>query len=222
MTKAVQGALRLDKKFDVIANHLANTSTAGYKAETLSFDDVFKAQMRIDMSQGSVLPSGNPLDIAITGDGFFKVRTPYGDRYTRNGTFTLDKDNNLITQEGYRVLGQDGPLNFEGDNITVSDSGDIQVDGSQVGKFKIVTFNALENLEKEGNGLFVYKGNVADERTVSQTSVQQYALEQSNVAVVTEMAEMITTSRLFESFQKLIQSYDEMDSKAVNEVGLVK
>lgn len=222
MTKAVQGALRLDKKFDIIANHLANTSTAGYKAETLSFDDVFQARMRIDMSQGSVHPSGNPLDLAITGDGFFKVQTPNGDRYTRNGTFLLDKDQYLITQEGYRVLGEDGPLNLDGEAVTVSDNGDVHVDGTPVGTLKIVTFSAPELLEKQGTGLFLYNGDIADERVPEQLSVQQFALEQSNVAVVTEMADMITTSRLFESFQKLIQSYDEMDAKAVGDVGLVR
>jgi flagellar basal-body rod protein FlgG len=222
MSKAVQGALRLDKKFDVIANHLANAGTAGYKAETLSFDGLFQAQMRIDMSQGSVQPTGNPLDLAITGDGFFKVQTPNGDRYTRNGTFLLDKDNYLITQEGYRVLGTNGPLNLEGTRVTVSENGDIIVDGSQVGTLNIVTLADLGKLEKEDAGLLIYKGSLADEREPERKSVQQNAIEQSNVSAVVEMAEMITTSRHFESFQKLIQTYDEMDAKAVSEVGLVR
>lgn len=222
MSKAVHGALRLDKKFDVISNHLANVATTGYKAETLSFDEQLQAHMRIDLSQGSIQPTGNPLDVAITGEGFFKVQTPQGDRYTRNGAFLLDKDRFLVTQDGHRVLGEDGPLTLEGNQVTISENGDIAVDGESVGKLRVVTFDATENLEKEGASLLVYKGNVEDERESAAGVVQQQAVERANVSPVVEMTKMIQTTRNFESFQKLIMTYDEMDAKAISDVGQVR
>lgn len=220
--KAVQGTLRLEKTFDIIANRLANVGTVGFKAEGFTFDELLQARMRIDLSQGDNLTTGNPLDIAISGEGFFKVQTPQGDRYTRNGTFTIDKDKYLVTQDGHRVLGESGPVILEGQRISINNEGDIDVDGSQVGKLKIVTFATPEKLKKEGASFLSYTGNTADERSPDRVSVQQGALEQSNVSVVTEMKNMIEATRNYESVQKIIQTYDEMDGKAVSEVGMVK
>jgi flagellar basal-body rod protein FlgF len=220
--KAVQGTLRLEKGFDMIANRLANVGTVGFKSEGFTFDDMLQARMRIDFTQGDIQATGNTLDMAISGDGFFKVQTPQGDRFTRNGTFALDKDRYLVTQDGYRVLGESGPVILEGQRITINNQGDIDVDGSQVGKLKIVNFNTPEKLKKEGASLLSYTGNSADERTPDRVTVQQGALEQSNVSVVTEMKNMIESTRNYESVQKIIQTYDEMDGKAVTEVGLVK
>ncbi|MFH0730486.1 MAG: flagellar basal-body rod protein FlgF [Pseudomonadota bacterium] len=222
MAKAVQGSSRFDKKFDIIANRLANVGTTGYKAESLTFDELFQARMKIDLSQGDSQQTGNPLDIAIFGEGFFKVQTPQGDRYTRNGTFSLDKDNYLVTQDGYRVLGEGGPMVLEGGQITIGDQGDIEVDGSQVGKLKIITFPNPQNLKKEGASFLSYSGNSADERTPERVVVQQGVLEQSNVSVVTEMTNMMETTRSYESIQKILQTYGEMDTKAATEVGLVR
>lgn len=222
MTKAVQGALRIDKKFDIIANHLANAGTTGYKAETLSFDEMLRAQMRVDMRQGMLQNTGNPLDLALSGDGLFKVETSQGIRYTRNGTFLIDDNNYLVTQEGYRVLGDDGPLTIDGTEVTISEAGDVDVDGEQVGKLAVVTFGAKERLVKEAAGLFAYDGPAMDEKRPERIQVNQGALEQSNVSAVVEMTKLIQTTRQFESFQKLIHTCDEMDAKAISEVGQVR
>ena len=90
MSYAVQGALRQEKRFEVLSNHLANVQTAGFKTQTLSFDDMLQAHMNIDFSQGTLVPTGNPLDLGLSGDGFFKIQTDQGVRYTRNGSFSLD------------------------------------------------------------------------------------------------------------------------------------
>jgi flagellar basal-body rod protein FlgG len=222
MAKAIQGSTRCDKKFDMIANRLANAGTTGYKAESLTFDELFQARMKIDLTQGDSQQTGNPLDMAIFGEGFFKVQTPQGDRYTRNGTFSLDKDSYLVTQDGYRVLGEGGPMVLEGEQVTIDEQGDINVDGSQVGKLKIVTFPDPKNLKKEGASFLSYSGNISDERTPDRVAVQQGVLEQSNVSVVTEMTNMMETTRSFESIQKILQTYNEMDTKAATEVGLVR
>lgn len=220
--RAVRGALHIDKGFDIIANRLANVGTVGFKAESVTFDELLQARMRIDFSQGDALPTGNPLDLAISGDGFFKVETPQGDRYTRNGTFSLDKDNFLVTQDGHRVLGESGPITLDGQQITISNEGDVNVDGSQVGKLKIVSFIAPEKLKKEGASFLSYTGNVSEEQTPDRVVVQQGALEQSNVSVVAEMKNMIEATRSYESVQKIVQTCDEMDGKAVSEVGAVR
>ncbi len=225
--RAARAAIRVDKRFDIIANHLANVATAGYKAEEISFDDLFRARMRVDLSQGQIEPTGNPLDLALSGPGFFKIQTPNGIRYTRNGTFTLDKNKYLVTQDGNRVMGDKGPLQLNGSKVggskvKVDPNGQIQVDGTIVGKLKIVTFKDPATIQKEGDGLFFHKGGAAGEVTPKQVSVTQGALEMSNVSAVKEMARMIEVNREFESFQKVIQTYDEMDTKAATDVGAVK
>jgi len=222
MGKAVQGASRFNQQFDIIANRLANAGTTGYKGESVTFDELLQPRMRIDLSQGDSQTTGNPLDLAILGDGFFKVQTPQGDRYTRNGTFSLDKEKYLVTQDGHRVLGEGGPIALDGEQIKISEGGDVNVDGSQVGKLKLVTFKAAEKLKKEGASFLSYMGDSQDELKPERTSVQQGVLEQSNVSVVSEMTRMIETTRSYESVQKIIQTYAEMDTKAVTEVGLVR
>lgn len=222
MGKAAQGALRLDKKFDIVANRLANAGTTGYKAEDLSFDAMFRAQMRVDLRPGDAVTTGNPLDISIMGDGFFKVQTPQGDRYTRNGTFSIDKEKYLISQEGYKVLGENGPITLDGTSISITNQGEIEVDGTKVGKLKIVSFDDPKNLKKESNTLLSYSGQASAEKAPKQLVVKQGVLEQANVSVVEEMTRMVEISRQFETFQKLMQTYDEMDTKAVTDVGQVR
>jgi len=216
MSYAVQGALGQEKLFETIANHLANVNTTGYKAEILSFDEQLAAQMTIDFTQGSLQPTGNPLDLAISGEGFFKIQTDQGIRYTRNGTFALNQEGLLVTDQGNPVLGENGPITIDGDHIHITETGDIQVDDEIVGKLSLVTFDNLAGFSKQADSLFVYGVPV-----VAPVSVEQGALEQSNVQTMMEMTNMVETSRNYESYQKLIQTIDEMDAKAINEVGQV-
>ncbi|MBW2368704.1 MAG: flagellar hook-basal body protein [Deltaproteobacteria bacterium] len=222
MSYAVQGALGQEKRFETIANHLANVNTTGYKAEILSFDEQLAAQMTIDFTQGSLQPTGNPLDLAISGEGFFKIQTDQGIRYTRNGTFALNQEGLLVTDQGNPVLGENGPITIDGDHINITETGDIQVDDEIVGKLSLVTFDNLAGFSKQADSLFVYGGAAQDEMpVVAPVSVEQGALEQSNVQTMMEMTNMVETSRNYESYQKLIQTIDEMDAKAINEVGQV-
>lgn len=219
VTRSVQAGLRQERKFELIANHLANADTNGFKAEILSFDEAMRATLTIDHSQGGIRVTHNPLDLALRDDGFFKVETPQGVRYTRNGNFTLNAQGQLVTQNGDLVLGDNGPITIEGTNIDISENGQIEVDGESVDKLQIAGFEALDQLQKEGRSYFVYKGDPVDEEIRQTVSVQQGALETPNVSPVVEMTKMIETHRLFEAYQKVIQSFDEMDSKIINEVG---
>ena len=222
MSYAVQGALRQERRFEVLANHLANANTTGFKAQTLSFDDMLQAHMSIDTTQGDLLTTDSPLDVAISGNGYFKIQTDQGDRYTRNGNFSLNDQGELVNGEGDAVLSENGPITIDGTDISIGKNGEIDVDGSVAGKLLIVDFKMIGGLEKQGTSLFAYTGPKTDEIPAENFEVKQGSLEQSNVETVTEMTRMIETNRLYESFQKLMQAIDELNAKAISDVGLVR
>ena len=173
------------------------------------------------------MQTGNSLDLAIGGEGFFKIQTPQGIRYTRNGTFTLNSDNMLVTQNGDSVLGEGGPILIDGKAIEISESGEIWVEDSTTknfelaGKISVATFTSMEMLKKEGDSLFIYTGPAGDESAPEKVRVHQGELEMANVNTVVEMTKMIETTRKYESCMKMLQSLDETDAKAINELGKV-
>ena len=222
MSYAVQGAIRQERRFEVLANHMANAGTTGFKTQTLSFDDMLQAHMTIDTTQGTLLPTEGPLDVAISGDGFFKIRTGQESRYTRNGNFSVDDQGVLVNSDGDAVLGENGPITIDGTDISIGTDGEVRVDGAVAGKLLIVDFEMKDALEKRGGSLFAYTGPEGDEIPAAHFEVKQGSLEQSNVETMAEMTRMIETNRFYESFQKLIQTIDELNAKAIGEVGLVR
>ena len=225
VTEVVQAGLRQELKMEMIINHLANVSTTGFKADVLSFDEMLQANMSIDFSQGGFIPTGNSLDLAINGDGFFKIQTQRGIRYTRNGTFTLNRDNMLVTQNGDLVLGDRGPISIQGGRVEINDSGEIWVEDEvtgtmgMVGKPAIVDFAQKDRFTKEGESLFIYNGSPLDEIVPEGVIVRQGELEMPNVSTVVEMTKMTETMRSYEFCMKTLQAMDETDSKAINELG---
>ncbi len=180
-----------------------------------------------DFTQGSLKSTGNPLDLAIDGDGFFEVMTPQGLSLTRVGAFRMDASGQLVTKDGHPVLaagdaaadpasrviraGQ-GPLN-------VTESGDIFDGPNNLGKISVVNVAQKDSLQKVGGSLFRFKSNARPEvATVENPSMKQGFVESSNVNVVKEMTDMITATRAFESTQKAISAYDQMSEKLVNNV----
>ena len=226
ITTIVQSALTQELKLDNIANHLANAATTGFKADVLSFDEALQAHTTVDFTQGDFRETGNVFDLALSGDGFFKIQTERGIRYTRNGNFTLNSDKVLVTQNGDPVLGEGGPISIQGTNTQVNDvqineRGEIFVDLDQVGKLSIVTVSAKENLIKEGESLFTYTGSESDEMASEDALVKQGSLEMPNTTVVVEMTKMVETMRIYESYMKVIQTFDEVDTELINELGKV-
>lgn len=219
MTSAVQAGLRQQHKFEITSNHLANVNTTGFKGEILSFDDMFRATLTTDFTQGDIQVTDNRLDVALADEGFFKVETPLGIRYTRDGAFTVDMEGQLVNQRGDVVQGEGGPIVIQGREVNITGEGDVQVDGEIVGRIAVVTFDDPENLRKEGANLFVHTAEAPGEVPPPSVSVVQGALEKPNVNVVSEMTDMIETHRLFEAYTKLIQAIDETDTRAVTEVG---
>ncbi|MDI6791172.1 MAG: flagellar hook-basal body protein, partial [Thermodesulfobacteriota bacterium] len=174
---------------------------------------------------GEVKQTGNPLDAALNGPGFFKIDTPDGIRYTRAGNFALNGDNVLVTAQGYPVMGQGGPITLDGTTIEINEVGGISMDQAGDGimaeadSLAVVNFDDPSVMEKVGNSLYRLKDPQANEIPADGTQVRQGYLEQSNVNVMEEMVQMIQVQRNYEAYQKIIQLFDEIDSRAINDVG---
>ncbi len=182
-----------------------------------------------DFAQGSVRSTGNPLDVAVDGKGMFEVMTPAGMRFTRAGNFTMDGSGKLVTKDGFPVMQQGAPgadpesriIKFDGQQaVSITDQGDVFQGTDLVGKLSIVEFAKEDSIQKEGNSLYGFKSNAAPEVfNAANPSVRQGFLEMSNVNIVQEMTDMITTQRVFESTQKAISAYDQLADKLINQVG---
>jgi flagellar basal-body rod protein FlgG len=221
MTRPVQGGLRQQRRLDVVSNHLANADTTGFKRDILSFSETLHSLITTDLAQGPITKTDNPLDLALSDEGFFKIETPQGVRYTRDGSFTLDNEGFLVTQTGHAVLSGGAPIQLNGENIYISETGMINVDNEEVGPIDIVSFDDKRNLYKDGSNLYLYKGDPADEIQPANLAVVQGGLELSNVNPVMEMTSMIQVSRTYETYEKMLRTFDEVDGLAVNNVGLV-
>ena len=240
------GAMAYEKRMQVISNNLANINTSGFKKDKGHFriidspdsikEDLEKKSIseekqqpplwlkfdtKTDFSSGPLKHTGNPLDLALEGDGFFCIKTEQGTQYTRNGNFSLDQDGMLVTMDGLPVLGEGGPINIEGNTIIVDVKGNISIDGSQVDTIKIVGFQNPDALKKTGNSLFKIADKNAVETKAENIGVSQGFIELSNVNAIRMMTEMIEVLRGYESYQKAIKTADETTAKAINDVGRV-
>ncbi|MCK4257465.1 MAG: flagellar basal-body rod protein FlgF [Halanaerobiales bacterium] len=237
-----RGMTAFERENNVLANNLANVNTAGFKSDQVVYESFPEILMkRLDESGshvigtkgtgskisetytnfqlGSLQQTENPLDIAIQGEGFFAVQTPDEVLYTRNGHFTLNQEGQVVTTEGYQLLGAGGSIQTYGDTIGFSEDGSIETDGVVVDQLRLVTFDDLQKLEKVGDNL--YRASEGMEEKSSSSMVLQGFVEQSNVNIILGMTQLITATRMYEISQKVIQSQDETLSKAVNEVGRI-
>ena len=247
MLEASRGCLKEEIRMDVIANNLANSTGIGFKKDRVSFQqyldqetttpqelteegltrDPYLLTVDVDMSEGDIQTTGNELDLAITGDGFFKINTSEGVRYTRKGNFMLDADGNLVTQEGYPVLGKAGTINIpvsdtSNNTLVIGDQGTISVDETIVGQLDIVKFDDNKSLVKDEKNLFRNDSDKPEAAIDNDTSVKQGYVELSNVNVAEEMVSMIHSMRAFESYQKAMKAIDQMNNEAINQVGRLR
>jgi flagellar basal-body rod protein FlgF len=233
MYAALSGNVSALRRLEVISNNLANANTAGFKADQLEFQSVLanvknptqetvfsSEKFWTDFSAGPIQKSDNTLDVALDGDGFFAVNTPQGTAYTRQGNFHRDAGGKLVTADGYEVQGQNGPITLNGSRVEISGNGTVTVDGNAAGRLAVVDFPKPYALTKAGGGLFL-PANAQAAATPANAEVKQGYLETSNVKVVAEMAKMIEATRYFESCAKAVKSYDDMASKAANDLGKV-
>jgi flagellar basal-body rod protein FlgG len=216
-------------QLDTIANNLANSSTPGFKVENFypgapdgaaAQEGPIPAASRVitDYSQGLLRQTGNVLDLAIEGEGFFTIQTKEGTEYTRKGSFTLDREGRIVTLAGGLVMGEKGPITVSSQNLTIDPAGKIMADGAPVGRLNIVRFDNPQALARTKEGMFRDDGGAGAKR-VEKPEVKSNFLEMSNVNVFREMVGMIDVQRSFESYQKIIQSIADMDKLAVGRVG---
>lgn len=233
-----QGALR--REMSAIANNLANMNTTSFKGERLMFVDHLTRSKSGDFitdqklsfvrdvasyrntAEGAIEQTGNPLDVAIHGDGYFVVQAADGaQQYTRNGNFRMDNTGQLVTQTGLPVLTDAGaPIFFapEDSTISISNSGTISSENGEIGKLRIVNFDDPRNLQRAANGMYTTDQAPLD---VAEPDVVQSALEGSNVQSILEMTRMIEVSRSYKSTQSLVDKEDERIRKAINELAKV-
>lgn len=178
-------------------------------------------------SQGQIAKTNNQFDMAIrdSNNAFFAVSvTDAGgnvkEYYTRDGSFTKGSDGSLLTNDGYAVLGQNGPIKLGNGDFTVGPDGTIQQNGEVINKLRITEFTDTTALEKFGNNLVSANINAATRQFTG--TVEQGSTELSNVNIIREMVDMITVMRSYEANQKVMQAQDGTLEKAVNEVGAVR
>jgi flagellar basal-body rod protein FlgF len=180
---------------------------------------------RTDFSPGFLRQTGNPFDLALNGKGFFSVQSPDGELYTRRGNFTLSPDSVLVTQEGWPVMGDGGEIRVTGGNsnrrdleVIVGEDGVLQVNGSKVGRVRVSDFSATDGLTKV-SGCYFKAGSGGGAEPIEDFRMAQGFLEMANVEAVQLMTEMIEIHRGYQSYQRVIQAIDELNSKSINEVG---
>jgi len=219
---------------DTVANNIANTSTVGFRAERNVFSSVLAdaesastsplnpalnsygilSGTAADETQGALEKTGNDLDLAIEGKGFFVVQTANGPMYTRNGAFQVSNKDQIETSSGDLVMGDKGPITVPGGKLTISADGTISSDGAVVGQVKVVEFPPGTELANTGNSLYSAPANTKPIAPTNST-VRQGALESSNVNAVSSMIQLVEAQRNAEMMQRALSMFNsEIDKTA--------
>lgn len=221
---------RLDQ-LDNTTHNLANAGSAGYKSFRLHFNKSLEAAaasgqqgtagplVATDFDRGPLQTTGNPLDAAVEGDGFFAVQTASGVAYTRRGSFNVSRNGELVTDTGENILNRGGgKISVSGGRAEITGEGDILVDGRKVDTLKVVTFKDKTKLVRLPGCLFQDPGTAGavEER---KPEIHAEHLEGSNVNVVIEMTQLISMQRMIEFYQKNMQAISELDKVSNNRVG---
>ena len=236
---ALSQQMALRRQMDVIATNIANVSTPGFKAERIMFAELVAGQapyssspmsgsrpglsfvnevgMLRDTSDGGMTQTGNALDLAINGSGYFVVDTPNGPRYTRQGAFRLNQDGRIVTADGYALLdAQNRPISVKpGESrIEISTKGAVSTESGEVGRIQIAQFESEQAMRKIGAGLYDTDQNPI----AGDADVRQGMIENSNVKAVNEITTMMDILRRYQSAQKIIDSEHDLERKAIDKL----
>ena len=236
---AVSGGLAALERLDAIATNLANVGTTGFKSllhlqqasapagggatagESLTHSSVGTA-----FSQGPLEHTGDPLNVALSGEGFFVVDTPEGERLTRRGALQLDEQGVLVTSEGHRVQGDGGEIQLgdaiaQGEAVTIGTDGTVSAGTASLGRLRVVLAADEQALQRDDSGLWIAKAGSTAEAEPGTFEVVQGALEASNVSPVESLVQMIEATRAFEAYMTAVQRMDRLQQSAIDEVGRV-
>ena len=242
---AASGMLTESKKLNAISTNLANVSTPGYKVDSViptTFEETLLARtgnndrsntqvigstsaiitpgaVHTDFTQGTIEQTDRVFDFAIKGDGFFRVNTPNGDVFTRNGSFTLDDQGYLALQHVGRVQGAKGDILIGQENFHLTAKGGIEVSGELVDTIDITDFTDYNLIYKSNEGVFT---NLDEQNEIpSQATVVNRAIERSNMESTEELTNMLMSQRSIQSCSQMVKIFDELIAKTVTEIGRV-
>lgn len=169
-----------------------------------------------DLRPGTLKPTGQPWDLALTSSGYFEVTSPVGPLYTRRGDFTVDAEGRLVSQRGWPVAGAAGEIRPGLDRPSIDGEGVVRVGARSVGQIRVVRFQNPQSLRHVEGGYFTSESPpLADERP----AVRQGFLENANVSHSHEMVELMRTMRHFEAMTRLLQGYDELIGHSIRKLG---
>lgn len=236
---------------EVVANNIANSDVPGYKRDGIFLKELGEARRKgsggypvwrenrvagayIDFEQGALRQTDNPQHLAISGPGFFQVRTPQGDMYTRNGEFSVNSQGVLVTNLGYPVLDdRGGAIQLDGREFTVTEEGQVLQNGETVGTLAVHDFekdqdgyyqdpDGVTRMERVQNGFFIPKPGVNRVALTADTKLRQGFLEQGNNSPVLQLVEMIDLFRAYEADRRAVRAQDDTLRRAVNDVGNIR
>jgi len=230
---AASGLRARMESLELLANNVANAATGGYKADREFYGLYAAAESDgsssmplierpwIDLSQGLIHSTENPLDLAISGRGFFGVNGPNGPLYTRNGDFRLSPDGQVVTSEGYPVRGADGaPIVLQpGRRFDIAADGSIQQDGAVAGRIEVVDFAGPDGIAKHGSNYF--RVTATAKATPAAGAIEQGKLEASNTGSAESAVRLVSVMRQFEMLQKAVNLGGEMNRAAIEQVARV-
>jgi flagellar basal-body rod protein FlgF len=230
--------MTLRHKMDVLANNMANVNTAGYKRDTLQFEeylmpvaemsDVKGKDARLSFvtdpsvyrsfEQGAFQQSGNELDLAISGDAWFVMQSPDGERYTRNGQLQLNADGELVGPSGLPILGTGGPITIGPDEtgIEIAKDGTISTDQGTRGQIRLVSFENNNAMTKQGAMLFASPEAPQD---AEDATIHQGFVEKSNVKPVIEFTRIVETVRAYTTVSQALQQTQDLRRDAIERLG---
>jgi flagellar basal-body rod protein FlgF/flagellar basal-body rod protein FlgG len=229
---ASTGLLARTQELDLAANNLANANTTGFRGAHVSFETQMMTASantstrvassfgalgspRTDFSQGSMQQTGNSLDLALEGSGFFAIEAPTGVQYSRNGNFHLTRNGSLVTAQGYPVLGDKGPIILPGGNVEISTAGVISVNGDVAGQLQLSEFDADVPLTSLGDAY--YSAPAAAAKSAGNLTVLQGSLESSNVNPVESAVGLIDIQRNAEMMQRALTTFHNEFNKTAAE-----
>jgi flagellar basal-body rod protein FlgF len=230
----------LRREMDIIANNIANSDTAGFKVESLLQREEAKAPaftlqgpkpvkfvvadgVARNFSQGALRKTDGPLDMAIEGEGFFRVQALDGERFTRDGRFRTDEAGRLTTLSGATVLDEGGgeiAIDPELGPLNIGEDGTLTQNGQRIGKVGVFTLPDLSVLEKRGDNLYQNTSNAAAQPAAG-AKVRQGMLEGSNVQPILEITRMIEVQRAYESMARTMDSTSDLSRRSVERLGRV-
>jgi flagellar basal-body rod protein FlgF len=235
---ALSRMIAQERALEVRAANIANTGTPGFKGESVVFSDYLVQQQGVatppggrtiqmvqdratyrDFTQGQLSKTGNPLDLALRGDGFFVVQTPRGERYTRAGRFSLSASGQIVDTGGNAVLGVDGqPMTVPpgSTGLNVAADGSISADGGPIGQFRVVQFDDQQGMTAEGASLFT---TTQPTRTAAQPQVVQGTVEGANIEPVVELNSMMSEMRDFDFASQFVDGEAQREQTAIDRIG---